>query len=115
MDIEEKYQSIGENYEEVFLRLSKKERVERFAKMFFNTGDFEILEKSIQEKDVDNVFEYAHRMKGNALNIGFNHFATTISNLVEYVRPKSVSDYSKVNSLYDDIKNEYLQLVEVFE
>lgn len=114
MTIKEKYDAIGENFEEVKDRLAKEERIEKYSKMFFSTGDFEALEKCISEKDISNAFEHAHIMKGNSLNIGFNNFSKKINVLVEFVRPREVSDYDKLNSLFEDVKEEYTRIKTIF-
>lgn len=115
MTVQEKYANINESYEEVLLRLNKEERIERFSKMFFTTGDFEELEKCVQNKDIPNVFEYAHRIKGNSINIGFENFAKKVDELVELVRPREISDYDKMNNLFSKIKIEYEKIKTTFE
>lgn len=115
MTLEEKYSAIGESYVDVLLRLNKEERIEKFSKMFFTTGDFEELEKCVKAKDIPNVFEYSHRIKGNSINIGFEIFSNKVNELVEFVRPKQISDYDRLNELFDGIKSEYVRIKAIFD
>lgn len=115
MTLEDKYTAIGESYVDVLLRLNKEERIDRFSKMFFTTGDFEELEKFVAAKDISNVFEYSHRIKGNSINIGFSIFSNKVNELVEFVRPREVSDYDKLNELFEGIKSEYIRIKTIFD
>lgn len=115
MTIKEKYDAINESFDDVLSRLVKEERIERFAKAFFTTGDFEALEKCVQEKDISNVFEYSHKIKGNSLSIGFANLSKITDELTEFTRPREISDYDKMNELFAAVKKEYEMVRKVFE
>lgn len=114
MTIKEKFEAVGENYEDVAARLMKEERIERFTKSYFTTGDYEELEKCVKARDIPNTFEFSHRMKGNSLNIGFSKFAAVVDILCNYVRHNDVTDFDKMDRLFEDVKTEYEKLKDLF-
>lgn len=114
MTVKECYNAVSANYDEMLKRLGNEERVARFSKRFFETGDYENLEKSIENKDASAAFEFAHKIKGNALNIGFEHFSLTVSPLVEYLRPRVIEDDIGLEQLFETVKMEYFELKNVF-
>lgn len=114
MTVKECYDSISENYNEMLTRLGNEERVMRFSKRFFETGDYENLEKAIMERDASNAFEFAHKIKGNSLNIGFEHFTAIIEPLVEFLRPREIDDEDALDQLFNTVKVKYLELKQVF-
>lgn len=114
MTTKECYEQIGGDYDEIVSRLGNEERVIRFAKMFFTTGDMENLEKSIDNNDGNNAFEYAHRLKGNSLNIGFIHFSKTVESIVEPLRCREIKDLNAIVVLLSIVKDEYNKMNSVF-
>lgn len=114
MTVKECYEKIGGDYDEIVSRLGNEERVIRFSKKFFDTGDMENLEKCIDQNDGDNSFEYAHRLKGNSLNIGFTHFSKTVESLVEPLRCREIKDRGAIDVLFSVVKDEYTNMKEVF-
>lgn len=114
MTVKECYDSISGNYNEMLTRLGNEDRVIRFSKRFFETGDYESLEKAVMERDASNAFDYAHKIKGNSLNIGFEHFTSTVEPLVEFLRSREIDDENTLDQLFNVVKLEYLELRQVF-
>lgn len=114
MTIKEKFDAVGESYDDVRNRLVKEDRIERFANTYFTTGDYEKLEKSIETRDITNSFEYSHRLKGNSLNIGFSRLADVASLLCEYTRNNDVTDFVRLDELFENVRVEYGKLRKVF-
>ena len=114
MTIKQCYDAAGGKFEDVLARLGSEERVIKFSSRFFETGDYESLEKSVSIRDVVNAFNYAHRIKGNALNVGFDHFVKTIDPLVEFLRSREIEDENTLDQLFDTVKKEYFTLKKVF-
>lgn len=115
MTIKECYDAIQSNYNEVFERLGKEERIIKFSKMFFTTGDIDSLKDAVDKLDANLTFEISHTMKGNCLNIGFTVLTKKISELVEYVRGREIKDPSELAKLYDVVKEEYDRNKKVFD
>lgn len=107
MTAREVYASIGGDYDEVLSRLCKEDMVKRFAKRFFETGDMEGLQKSVEEGDGNNAFEYAHKLKGNSLNIGFVELAKVSELIVEPLRCREITDPEMIENLLQSVVEEY--------
>lgn len=115
MTIKDSYSLISGNYEGVLNRLGSEDRIARFVHKFFETGDFEKLEEGVKNRDASKVFDFSHKMKGNALNMGFESFAKDMSNLVEYVRPRTIPDENELDKMFFSLKMQYNSLIKAFE
>ncbi len=107
MDVSSFYKTIGGEYEDVLSRLGTEEKVKKFVRLFFLTGDFESLEIAINKQEANEAFEFSHSLKGNSLNIGFTRFTEKINELVTCLRPRVISDVDLVNKLFSEVKQEY--------
>lgn len=110
MTVKEFYDMADGNYEEVFNRLGNDERIAKFVKMFFTTGDIEGLEQAIKDNDGSNAFEFAHRLKGNSLNIGFTYFSKLTELVVEPLRCREIKEPEKIQFLFNSVKEEFIKL-----
>lgn len=115
MNVKECYEAIGSNYDEVLDRLMKEDRIKKFSKMFFTTGDIDTLKDAVEKQDPNLTFEISHTMKGNCLNIGFNVLTKKISDLVEYVRAREIKDPEELKKLYAAVREEYESNQKVFD
>lgn len=115
MTVKECYETIKSDYNEVFERLGKEERIAKFSKMFFTTGDIDSLKNAVDANNGELAFEISHTMKGNCLNIGFTVLTKKISDFVEYVRCREIKDPAEAKRLYDAILEEYENNKKVFD
>ena len=86
MTIQECYEKIGEDYQEILSRFGSEAMVKRFAVKFLNDTSFANLKQALQDKDVNEAFRAAHTLKGVCLNLGFNNLYTVSSELTEKLR-----------------------------
>lgn len=107
MTVQDFYAQINCDFKEVFGRLGSEERVIKFVKLFFTTGDIEALETALNQKDGNEAFEAAHRLKGNSLNIGFTNLSHITEELVEPLRPRQITDETAIKELYSKVRTEY--------
>lgn len=107
MTLEQFYLNIEGDYNDVFLRLGSDDRIKKYIKLFFNSGDIEGLDKAIKENDANSAFEFAHKLKGNSLNIGFYKFSRIAEELVEPLRPRVINEPARIMSLHENVKYEY--------
>lgn len=107
MTVKDVYEQSKGDYSEVLSRLGNEDRILRFAKKFFETGDMEGLTKAVTENDGNNAFEFAHRLKGNSLNIGFTNMSHIIDKLVEPLRCREIKDAAMIDELYKSVIVEY--------
>ena len=57
-------------------------------------NSFEDLEKTIEEKDLDQAFEIAHALKGVLANLSLTPLCEPVSEIVERFRNRTDTDYS---------------------
>lgn len=71
MNINECYQAMGADYEEVFGRLRNERLITKFVLKFPGDPSFSQLQSTLEEKNVEEAFRAAHTLKGVAQNLGF--------------------------------------------
>ncbi len=86
MTLQECYQEFGGDYQKVMARLIKEDRVVKFLKMFLSEESMGALGRSIAERDYKKAFEYAHTLKGMALNLSLDSLYEAVSTLCEDLR-----------------------------
>lgn len=80
------YDSIGENYDEVFDRIGNDKWIEKYLRKFITEDYFAALEELIIKSEWEEAFKAAHSLKGLALNLGLSQLAASSSKLCETVR-----------------------------
>ena len=83
MTMQECYEKIGEDYQEILSRFGSEAMVKRFAISFLNDPSFEQLKEGLEENDGEKAFRAAHTLKGVCLNLGFNGLNKLSSELTE--------------------------------
>lgn len=68
MNINECYQAMGADYEEVFGRLRNEKLIAKFVLKFPDDPSFSQLKNSLAEKNTKEAFRAAHTLKGVAQN-----------------------------------------------
>lgn len=111
MNLEEFYQSIGGNYQNVLIYLPSNTLIMKYIKKFLDDDSFILLEKNLNEKKYKEAFFACHTLKGICSNLGFGALLKSSSLLVEELR-----DYNNVNvynlkKYFELVKENYLLLV----
>ncbi len=110
MTLQEFYQKLGGDYEEVLQRLTKEERIERFVLRFLTDDSYELLCDAMAVENYEEVFRAVHTLKGVCLNLGFSKLLVASAAMTEAVRGgKPLED----KSLFDAVKAEYERTIEV--
>ena len=104
MTVKECYEEINGDYEDVFGRFRKDERIKKFALKFLADGSYDSLCKNLEAAEYDEAFRAAHTLKGVSQNLGFTGLHTASDMLTELLR-NHPEDY--VPSMLDEIKAEY--------
>ena len=86
MNINECYQAMGADYEEVFGRLRSERLITKFVLKFPGDPSFSQLQSTLEEKNVEEAFRAAHTLKGVAQNLGFTPLYEAIATLTEVLR-----------------------------
>lgn len=110
MTIRECYEEMGGNYDEVISRLRTDERVLKFLIKVADDGSYELLRKSLEERNVPEAFRAAHTLKGICLNLSLTRLGESASQLTEALRGKE-SCGSEVDALFKSVSLDYERTV----
>ena len=108
MTIQECYEKIGEDYQEILSRFGSEAMVKRFAISFLNDPSFEQLKEGLEENDGEKAFRAAHTLKGVCLNLGFNGL-NKLSSESEKLRGHSTEG---TEPLFEAVKEKYESMIE---
>ena len=108
MTIQECYQNIGANYDEILGRIGKPERIEKYLKLFLKDDSYSGLCSAMEAKDYKQAFACVHNLKGVCLNLSLGSLATEASELCELLRggePKVGTEemFAKVKKSYENV------------
>ena len=104
--IEQLYNEIGSNYQDILLRMSSQKIVIKFVKKFIEDNTFNELTVGISKGDLEQTYRSVHTLKGICLNLSFDVLANYCSMLTEYLRTINKLD-DNVYMMYENIKEEY--------
>jgi chemotaxis protein histidine kinase CheA len=90
MTVQEFYDEIGGDYNEILSRLKTEERIKKFVGMFGKDESYKTLVKAIKEGDVDLAFRSAHTMKGMCQNMAFTRLYESSHDITEILRGKDL-------------------------
>lgn len=74
---------------------------------FLEDECFLLLKHTVEDKEYQKAFEYAHTLKGISGNLGLTPIYLSISKMVEALR---INDYDRIDFLYKELMDQYLQL-----
>ena len=86
-EIQDAYEKIGADYNDVVRRLTSEALVVRFAGKFLQDNSFENLRTALANNDVNGAFLASHTLKGIAQNMGFSNLFEPSNALAEFLRP----------------------------
>ena len=106
MTIQECYQALEGNYEEVLGRLYSEALVKKFVGMFLADNSYQLLTDSMRDQNYDEAFRGAHTLKGVCQNLAFTKLYRSSHELTEALRNK---DMDKVAELMAQVELDYAQ------
>lgn len=118
MALEEFYESIAGDLNEVRGFLPNDESIMKFLKMFFDEPVYGELCTSLDADDMATAFRAAHTMKGLAVGMGFTGLYDASSQLTEALRPNDAglpAAPESVPELFDHVKQEYSAITEAYQ
>ena len=104
MTIQECYEKLGGNYDDVISRLRKEDFVKKFLKKFPSDPSFDELVTSMEAGDKDVAFRAAHTLKGVCQNLGLERLFVPSNEATEALR---VGDIDKAQMFMPQIKEIY--------
>ncbi len=106
MTVKECYDAMGADYEDVMRRLRTDERVKKFLLKILDDKTFQLLNQSMEEKNMDEAFRAAHTLKGVCQNLSLTRLYGSSNQLSEQLRENR--EYSqKVEELVAQVKEDY--------
>ena len=86
MTVKECYDAIGADYDDVFSRLRKDDRIRKFLLKVLDDKSYELLLNSIEARDMAEAFRAAHTLKGVCQNLSFTKLYRSADALCEALR-----------------------------
>ena len=86
MTIQECYEAIGGNYEEVLGRLQSEALIRRFTLKFLEDQSYLQLKQALENKNYEDAFRGAHTLKGVCQNLSFDRLYEVSHELTELLR-----------------------------
>ncbi len=113
MTVQECYQQIQGNYENVLKRLKTDERIVKFLELFLSDTTYQKLSEAVNTKNYREIFKCVHDLKGMALNLGLTALQKAAESLCDAVRygEPSVDIYP----LYEEVTKEYQKVTDTIQ
>lgn len=111
-NINECYQAMGADYEEVFGRLRSERLITKFVLKFPGDPSFSQLQSTLEEKNVEEAFRAAHTLKGVAQNLGFTPLYEATATLTEVLRAGNLPED---DNMMNAVAKEYERTVAAIE
>ena len=110
MNIEQCYQAMGSDYQNVLNRFGQSEAmVKKFARRFLQDPSFSQLKESLENEKAEEAFRAAHTLKGVCLNLGFDRLYEVSAALTESLRSREITEVCKPQ--FEQVEKEYEHVV----
>lgn len=106
------YALVGGNYAEAVSRFMSEENVLHFIPKFLSDESFLLLEKGMDEKDINIAFRAAHTLKGIAQSFGFADLGNSAAVLTEVLRKKT---FDGADELFATVKSDYVKVIDAIK
>ncbi|WP_325200022.1 Hpt domain-containing protein [Oscillibacter sp.] len=108
MTLQECYAAMSGNYEDAIGRLRSERLVQKFVLKFLNDGSYDLLCRSLEEKNYEEAFRAAHTIKGVCQNLSIDKLQASSSRLCEALR----NGYTpEADALAEEVRADYAQTV----
>ncbi len=108
MTIQECYASLGGDYQEVMSRLYSEVLVKKFVGKFPADQSFQLLERSLKEKNYEEAFRASHTLKGVCQNLSFTKLHQSSHEITEALRSQN---YELADRLFAQVGSDYAQTI----
>ena len=108
MTLKDCYAAMGGNYEDAIGRLRSERLVQKFVLKFLSDGSYDLLCRSLEEKNYEEAFRAAHTIKGVCQNLSIDKLQASSSRLCEALR----NGYTpEADALAEETAEDYRQTV----
>jgi len=89
MTLQECYEAIGGNYEDVLKRLRSEVLIKKFTLKFLEDKSYSQLKQALEDKNFEDAFRGAHTLKGVCQNLSFDRLYEVSRDLTELLRDRT--------------------------
>ena len=108
MTLQECYAAIGGDFEGVKGRLPSEKFIQKYVLKFLDDGSYDLLCRSLEEKNYSEAFRAAHTIKGVCQNLSITKLQDSSSRLCESLR----NGYTPESGvLAEEVREDYAQTV----
>ena len=107
MTIQECYQKLGGDYEQLQKRIPTAALINRFIKKFLDDGSFSELKKALEEGQRVQAFQAAHTLKGVCGNLSLDRLYDSASRLTELLREENDAIPPEAGALWEEVQAHY--------
>ena len=108
MTLKDCYAAMGGNYEDAIGRLRSERLVQKFVLKFLDDGSYDLLCRSLEEKNYEEAFRAAHTIEGVCQNLSIDKLQASSSRLCEALR----NGYTpEADALAEETAEDYRQTV----
>lgn len=104
MTVQEFYDEVGGDYNDIMSRLRTEDRIKKFAGMFTRDESYNTLVRCINEGNAEEAFRAAHTMKGMCQNMAFTRLFGSSNDITEVLRGK---DMDGAKQMLDRVTEDY--------
>ena len=113
MNLEECYESMDSDYDDVIRRLGSETLVRKFVLKFLDDTSFQGLKEGLENQDEELAFRSAHTLKGVCMNLGFTKLFEVSSALTEELRDKEIKE--NCTEMFEAVEQEYIRTIEAIK
>lgn len=113
MNLEECYEAIDSDYDDVMRRLGSETLVRKFVLKFLDDTSFRELKEGLENQDAELAFRSAHTLKGVCMNLGFTKLFEVSSALTEELRDREIKENSI--EMFEAVEREYNRIIEAIK
>ncbi len=105
MTLQQCYEMMNANFDEVKQRLMKEQRIEKIMLLFLKDPSYELLKTAMESGDRETAFRAAHTLKGISLNLSLTPLQHSSSALSEALRRDPPAENAR--ELYEALIPDY--------
>lgn len=113
MTIQECYEKMGGDYEQVEKRLPSAKLIQKFVIKFLDDGSYNELLESMEKGQRETAFRAAHTLKGVCGNLSLSRLLNSASKLTELLREEREDIPAEAFQIMEDVKKDYQSTAEV--
>lgn len=115
MTIQECYEKLGGDFDQVAKRLPSAQLISKFVVKFLDDSSFSELCHAMQEGQREKAFRAAHTLKGVCGNLSLSKLLSSATQLTELLRPEAENIPEGADLLMEEVKRDYEMTVGVIQ